>query len=123
MIKSKTKISKQLERKTNSELVETIILAKKSPAWLEVAGILSSPRRKRANMNLNEIDKVVDKEKVILVPGKVLSEGDIDKKIKVVALGFSEKAREKLLKSGCQTLSILEEIKLNPSAKDVKVLK
>lgn len=60
--------------------------------------------------------------KTIAVPGKVLSQGEIDKKIKLVALGFSEKAREKLLESKCEIKNILEEIKKNPNAKGVRIL-
>ena len=122
-MKTKSKISQQLEKKTNSKLVETIILTKKNKGWMEVASILSSPRRKRINLNLDELEKLSGKEKIILIPGKVLSDGEFNKKIKIVALSFSEKAREKLLKSGCEVLTILEEIKLNPSAKDIKILK
>ena len=58
-----------------------------------------------------------------MVPGKVLSQGEISKKIKVVALSFSEKAKEKLLKANCEILSILEEIKKNPDAKRIKILR
>ena len=122
-MKSKTKISKQLERKTNPELVETILAAKKNSGWIEIASILSGPRRKRKNINLNELDKLVDKEKIIVIPGKVLSEGEFNKKAKIIALSFSEKAKEKLLNAKCGVSSILEEIKSNPSAKDVKILK
>lgn len=122
-MKSKTLISKQLKRKTNSELAETVLLAKKNSSWLGVAGILSGPRKNRINLNLNEIEEKADNSKIILIPGKVLSQGEITKKMKVVALGFSERAREKLLKSGCEIKTILEEIKSNPNAKDVKVLR
>ncbi len=123
MIKSKTKISKQLERKTNPELVETILLAKKSASWLEIASILSGSRRKRININLSDLSKSIESEKIVLIPGKVLSEGEMDKKAKIVALNFSEKAKEKLIKAGCEVSSILEEIKSNPEAKGIKVLK
>lgn len=122
-MKSKSKISKQLEKKRNPELVETIILAKKNSAWLEVASLLSGSRKNRVNLNLNEINEKAGDSKKILVPGKVLSQGEINRKIKVIALSFSEKAKEKLLNAGCEIKSILEEIKSNPSAEGVKVLK
>lgn len=124
MAKSKTLIEKQLQRKTNSVLVETIIAAKKKDAWNEVAELLSGSRRKRVNINLNELNgfEASDKD-ILVVPGKVLSEGNIDKKVKIVALGYSERAKEKLLKSGCKVSSILEEIKSNPTGKDIKVLR
>jgi len=121
-MKTKSKIEKQLQRKTNSSLVETIIACKKNKAWLKVAEILSGSRKNRTNLNLEELNKKVEDEKIIVVPGKILSQGELDKKIKVVALGFSEKAEEKLKKSGTETLTILEEIKKNPEAKGVKIL-
>jgi len=121
-MKTKSKIEKQLQRKTNSSLVETIIACKKNKAWLKVAEILSGSRKNRTNLNLEELNKKVEDEKIIVVPGKILSQGELDKKIKIVALGFSEKAREKLKKSGTETLTILEEIKKNPEAKGVKIL-
>ena len=121
-MKTKSKIEKQLQRKTNSVLVETIIACKKNKAWLKIAEILSGPRKNRTNLNLEELNKKIKDEKTVVVPGKILSQGELDKKIKIVALGFSEKAKEKLKKSGTETLIILEEIKKNPEAKGVKIL-
>ena len=120
-MKSKTLIEKQLQRKTNSALVETIIACKKNSAWNEIAGILSGSRGKRKEINLENLNKINDKK--ILVPGKVLSSGEITNKTKIIALNFSEKAKEKILKSGCEISNILEEIKSNPSAKGIFVLK
>lgn len=122
-MKSKTLIKKQTERKTNPELVKTIIAAKKNQAWFNVAEILSGPRNKRVNLNLEEIGKNIKEGKIIVVPGKVLSQGDMIKKLDLVALSFSEKARDKLLKSNCKISSILDEIKKNPDAKGVEILK
>lgn len=122
-MKSKTKISKQTERKNNSILVETLIAAKKNVKWNEIASALSYPRRKRIQLNLEEINKDSKAGEIVVVPGKVLGEGEIDKKIKVIALDFSEKAREKLLAAKCEVLNILDEIKKNPEAKGLRILK
>lgn len=121
-MKSKTLIETQIQKKTNSELVKTIILAKKKKEWLKIAGILSGPRKNRSNLNLEEIEKKA-KSKTVLIPGKVLSQGEINKKLKIIALNFSEKAKEKLLKAGCELLTIEEEIKKNPQAKELEILK
>ena len=121
-MKSKTKIEKQLKRKINPEIVETIIAAKKEENWKEVAGILSSSRKNKININLDKINKNAKQGEKILIPGKVLSMGDIDKKVKVIALSFSEKAKEKLLKAKCEVSTILHEIKKNPGAKQIKIL-
>lgn len=122
-IKSKNKIEKQIKKKNNPELVETVIASKKNPEWLEVSSILSGPRKNRKNANLSEINEAIKKQdtKKIIVPGKVLSQGEVDKKIKVIALNFSEKAKQKLEEKGCETSTILQEIKLNPLAKDARI--
>jgi len=112
-----------MQKKNNSELVETLMNAKKKDKWIEIAGIISGPRRKRINLNLDEINNQAKEKEKIIVPGKVLSQGEINKKIKVIALGFSEKAKEKLKKSGCEFSNILTEIKSNPSAEGIRILK
>jgi len=122
-MKTKTKIEKQLQNKKDSYLREVIVTAKKNEKWKEIAGILSGPRKNRKNLNLGELEKLSEKENSILVSGKILSEGEVKKKMKLVAFKFSKKAREKLLKSGCEISDILEEIKKNPSAKGIKILK
>ena len=123
-MKSKTLIEKQLKRKSNPELVETLIAAKKKDKlWIEVASVLSGSRRNRIDLNLEDINKESKEGEKILVPGKVLSSGDLDKKIKVIALNFSEKAKAKLLKANCEVSNILDEIKSNPSAEGIKILK
>jgi len=122
-MKSKSLIEKQLHKKKNSELVKTIIAAKKNKEWISIAQILSSPRKMRINVNLEKINNETKNGETIVIIGKVLSDGEVNKKIKVVALGFSQKAKEKLLNSKCEVLSILDEIKKNPQAKDVRILK
>ena len=123
MVKSKTKIEKQSWKKGNPMLVETIRAAKKtgSEFWLRVAGILSGPRRNKIAVNLNEIEAATAEGDSIVVPGKVLSQGEISKKIAIIALNFSEKSKEKLLKTKSHTIGILEEIKKNPQAKGIRI--
>ena len=106
---SKTQINERMKKKTNSYLVETIFLAKKNN--LELASALSVPSRQQAAVNLTEING--SKSEIVLIPGKVLSGGEIESKksLKVYALGFSEKAIEKLKKAGCETKTILEALK------------
>ena len=122
-MKTKALIEKQLKRKANPVLVETIIAAKKNEPWKEVASVLSGPRKNRANINLEEISNAGNEGETVVVPGKVLSQGEINKKLKIIALNFSEKAKEKLLKAKIETSNIFDEIKKNPEAKGIKVLK
>ncbi|HLD37370.1 MAG TPA: 50S ribosomal protein L18e [Candidatus Nanoarchaeia archaeon] len=121
-MKSKTQIERQLKRKTNSELVRTIILAKKHDAWLPVAGMLSTPRRRHAALNLGEIGKKAKEGDIIVVPGKVLSGGELAKKIKICAFSFSKEALKKIKEGKGEAVTIMEEIEKNSSGKGIKII-
>ena len=122
-MKTKTTIEKQLRKKTNPELVETIIACKKHKNWLSLAGLLSTPRKRHSRINLRRLNKIAKEGETLVIPGKVLSEGEFNKKIKIIAFNFSEKAKEKILKSGSKCDNILNEIKSNPEAKEIKIIK
>ncbi len=122
-MKTKSKIEKQMKRKTNPELVRSIIKAKKNKEWLEVASILSGPRRKKISINLDKIDKETKEGDTVVVPGKVLGGGEISKKIRIASLSFSEEAEKKLREKKCEVVSIEEEVRVNPEAKGIKILK
>ena len=118
----KIRIDRKLERKTNPELAETILAAKKEKAWIKISNILAYPRRKRIAINLDKIDKESKEGDTIIVPGKVLGEGDISKKIVIAAFSFSQDALKKLKAKKCDTKSLIKEIKENPKAQGVKII-
>ena len=122
-MKSKTLIEKQIKKKSNKVLVETILLAKKNPSWNDVAGILVGSNRKGRTFNLLDIDQASEGNLTLVIPGKVLSNGEISKKFKIAALSYSEKAKEKLLKAGCDVLLLGELIEKNKTGKEIKILK
>jgi large subunit ribosomal protein L18e len=109
---SKTKINERMKRKTNLILAETIFLAKKFNH--ELASCLSVPTRKQAKVNIRRLNE--SKGEAVLVPGKVLSLGEIEKnkKMRVYALGFSQGAKDKLKKAGWEfdlLINILRKMK------------
>lgn len=116
---SKTQISKRMKKKTNPMLVDTIMLAKKNNL-LELAKKLSGPTRQQKSVNLGELNKI--KEDNIIVVGKVLGSGEIESKKIISALGFSEQAKEKLKKAGCEIRTIKQEIEKNKTLKGVKII-
>lgn len=122
-MKSKTKIEKQLRRKTNNYVREVIIKAKKNEKWLEVASLLAMPRRLKIVKNLEQIDKESKEGDTIVVPGKVLSKGEISKKIRIAALSFSQEAERKLKAKKCEVIKLEEEIEKNAKMQAVKILK
>lgn len=116
---SKTKIQERIKNKKNIVLVKTIILAKKNN-HLELARQLSSSTRKQLKINLEFLKKIENNN--ILIPGKILGLGEINKKISISALNFSSSAKEKLKKAGCEFKTIKEELEKNPSLKGVKII-
>ena len=116
---SKTKINKRKERKRKTELVETIEIAKKANL-LDLAKKLSGPTKLQKKVNLEDLDKL--KENQVLVVGKILGQGNINRKIKISALGFSESAKEKLKKAGCEMNEIKQELEKNKKLEGVKII-
>ncbi|MDP3881822.1 MAG: 50S ribosomal protein L18e [Nanoarchaeota archaeon] len=120
---SKTKIKKDLKKKTNPELVNIIDLARKQKAWLPLAKILAGPTKNYADYNLKDLNEKVSAGDTALIPGKILSGGDLDKKVKLCALSFSKSAADKLKKAKIEFCTISDEIKNNPDAKGIKIIK
>ena len=120
---SERKLKERTRKKTNPLVVETINAAAKNKSWYGVRRILSASTRKLPSVNLFEIDKETTEGDTVDVPGKVLSKGEIGKRVRVCALSFSESAREKLKESKSEVVSILEEIKKNPKAEGIKIIK
>lgn len=120
---SKTKIKNRTSNKTNMALQETIQLALKNKAWHKLAQVLSASTRRFASVNLSDIDKHSKQGETIVVPGKVLSSGNLTKKVKISALGISETAKEKLKETKSEFILISHEIKSNPKAEGAKLLR
>ena len=89
--------------------------------WKRIAEDLSKPTRIRREVNLYKINKYTRNGETALIPGKVLSLGDIDKKLTIAAYRFSNEARNKINKHG-KAISIKELMKHNPEGKKVRII-
>ena len=101
---SRTKIKLRLSNKTNPELQEVLALALKQPAWQALAKRLASPVRLQTAINLDELNEKLKANDIAVVAGKVLSKGDLTKKVTIAALAFSQTAKDKLSKAKIPTL-------------------
>lgn len=93
-----------------------------SKLWKMVLEDLKKPTRQRRIVNVYKIDKFAREGETVVVPGKVLSVGDINKKVDVAALNFSMEARKKIEEAKGKALSIEELFQQNPEGKKVRVL-
>ena len=101
-----------------TELRKTAI-EQETSLYKRLASDLAKPSRQRRTVNLFSIEKHAADGETVVIPGKVLGEGDLTKKVTVVALTFSETAKEKINKKG-KTLT-LHEFMQNPT-KRVRIL-
>ena len=77
----------------------------------DIHRLAARPKRQRVVVNVGKISKCAKAEDRVIVPGKVLGTGEIDKRISVCAVEYSGSALQKLKKAGCSTVSLEEILK------------
>ncbi len=90
--------------------------------WKKIAEILERPTRRRVEINLKHIEREARDGDTIIVPGVVLSDGELKKKVTIAAWRFSAKAKEKIEKAGARAISIEDLIKENPKGSNVRIM-
>ncbi|NMX21379.1 50S ribosomal protein L18e [ANME-1 cluster archaeon GoMg4] len=103
------------------EDLKRISRERSAPLWRDIAKRLEKPRRHYAEVNLSKINRYSVVNDTIVVPGKVLSAGAIEKPVTIAALGFSKKAYEKISSCG-KCVSIDELMEANPKGSGVKII-
>lgn len=116
-VRNKNEVTKELIERIYEKSFEN-----ESKFWRAVAKALNRPRRKRFEVNLVKLEKYAKSGETIIVPGVVLGSGDIRKSVRIAALRFSRKAREKIEKSGGKCLSIEELFEKNPKGRGVRIM-
>ncbi|HIJ11986.1 TPA: 50S ribosomal protein L18e [Candidatus Woesearchaeota archaeon] len=110
----------------NQEL-RTLLVSLKEKArdnkiWGRVAADLSKPSRQRRNVNVYKIEKVARDGETVVIPGKVLSSGELKKKVDVAAFSFSAEAKRKIEQAQGKVLTISQLLEQNPDGKKVRIL-
>lgn len=96
-------------------------LAEGVKIWKRIASDLEKPSRQRRSVNIYKIDQTAKDGETVVIPGKVLSVGQLTKKLNVAAYTFSKEAEQKINKVG-KTITIQQLIKDNPKGKKVRIL-
>jgi len=96
--------------------------AKDAPLWARLAKDLERPSRIRRVVNLNRISRYAGDNSVVVVPGKVLGSGIVDKKITIAAFTFSSQAIEKLKQNNCTVMTLQELMKKHPKGQGVQII-
>ena len=93
-----------------------------SPVWRAVADRLEKPRHTHAEVNLGRIERYAKEDETVVVPGKVLGSGVLEKPVTVAAVDFSGTARTKIEQVG-DPISLEDAITENPEGSNVRVIR
>jgi large subunit ribosomal protein L18e len=93
-----------------------------SPVWQAVADRLEKPRRTHAEVNLGRIERYANEDETVVVPGKVLGSGVLEKSLTVAAVDFSGTAETKIEQVG-EPLALEDALERNPDGSNVRVIR
>ncbi|MEM4756397.1 MAG: 50S ribosomal protein L18e [Candidatus Woesearchaeota archaeon] len=93
-----------------------------SPLWKRVAKDLAKPTRQKRVVNLSHIERYAQENDIIIVPGKVLGDGELTKRLTIAAQSFSATALEKIAKAGAKSYLLQEYLQKDPKPKNAKLL-
>lgn len=93
-----------------------------SEIWSDLAERLSRSNRKRAEVNISQLNRHTHDGDIVVVPGKVLGSGTLSHPLTASAFSFSSRARSRIRSEGGETLTIGELLDKNPEGKNVTIV-
>src|SRR6056297_17707 len=109
--------SDRIKRKLARKLWTT-----KKRIWRDVSDYLMAPKKNRVNIKLYRLNKNTKDGETVVIPGKVLANGDLDHKLTIACYNLSKSAYEKIKSSGSERITIEELYERNPSGSNVKII-
>jgi large subunit ribosomal protein L18e len=114
--------------KENSELVRLLVelrrasRTRKAPIWSAAADRLERPRHRVRPVNVGHLERLAEADETVLVPGKLLSEGKLSKKLTVAAFAYSKDARSKIHAAGGVAISVHDLLRTRPDGAGVRLV-
>jgi large subunit ribosomal protein L18e len=102
--------------------LKTKSLSSKERFWKALALELERPTRQRRVVNLSKIDRFTSEGDFIVVPGKVLSAGELSHPLTIAAWKFSGSAKEKIEGRKAKGMSISELLKQDIKGKKIRIM-
>jgi large subunit ribosomal protein L18e len=91
--------------------------------WQDIADRLEKPRRTHAEVNLGQIERYAQTDETVVVPGKVLGSGVLQKDVTVAAVDFSSTAETKIEQADGDVLHLEQALEQNPDGENVRVIR
>ena len=102
---------KAVSRETGTEL------------WNEIAHQLEGPRRNYAEVNLGHIERYAKENETIIVPGKVLGSGILNKGVTIAAVDFSKTAEMKIKQANGEPIRLEQILGRNKDGSNVRIFR
>lgn len=94
----------------------------KAPLWAKIAEMATKSSKLKRTVNLGQIDKIVNDNDIVIIPGKVLGTGNIYHKITLCSFSISTNGAKKLIQAGGTLVEFNQLVKDNPTGKGVKII-
>ena len=94
----------------------------KRPIWQDVSKRLMAPQKNRVEKNLGDINRITNDGDVIVIPGKILGNGEISKTITIASYAISKSAADKLKASKIKYMKIDELVDKHPKGTGVRII-
>jgi len=91
--------------------------------WSDIAERLEKPRRTHAEVNLGRIERYAREDETVVVPGKVLGSGVLQKNVTIAAVDFSSSAKTKIEQANGETMRLEQAVEQNPDGSNVRVIR
>ena len=90
--------------------------------WRDVADRLEKPRRSHAEVNLSRIERYASEGETVVVPGKVLGSGALQKSVTIAAVDFSASAKTKIEHANGEALHLEQAMEQYSEGTNVRVI-
>jgi large subunit ribosomal protein L18e len=113
-----------VNKKSNPHLINLIQEIKEhagkesSNFWRKIVKELERTKQQRREVSLFRLNKLTKDKEIIIVPGKVIGDDNLDHELTVAAFNFSKSAKEKIK----NTTTIKDLLKTNPKGKGVRII-
>ncbi len=103
-------------------MVASKIKKKSGKVWKVVAERITGPRQNLAEVNLSRLDRFTKDGEIVVIPGKLLAYGNINHKVIVGALSFSQSAKKKVEAAGGKCMTLEEIAEKYQDGKKVRII-
>jgi len=115
-------------QKSNIELISLIRSLQRQSSeqnvriWKRIADDLGKSTRRQRVVNLVTLAESTKENEIVIIPGKLLGNGELKHKLTIAAWKVSASAKDKLSTSGAKLITIPDLMNENPKGNKVRII-